>query len=225
MLLEARNVSKDFYRETKNSNRFTAVNDISINVSAGELCVLMGRSGGGKTTLLNILSGLLKPTRGSVLLDGKDLYELSDRELSLIRNRSFGVIPQGQTAIQSLKVIENILLPLKLYGKADDKDISFARELLERLDIAHLESAAPAELSGGELRRMAIARALIGKPGFIFADEPTGDLDDENTALVFSFLKERAKAGSGVFIVSHESDAKEYADRVLIMQSGKIERA
>lgn len=223
MQLKAIDLTKEFIRESKNTNRFTAVDDITLTLNGGELTVLMGRSGSGKTTLLNMLSGLLLPTGGKVMLDDKDIYTLPDRELSRLRNKSFGVIPQGQTAIQSLSTLENILLPIKLYGKVSDDDNKAALKLMQRLDIAHLSAARPAELSGGELRRMAIARAVIKTPDIIFADEPTGDLDDENTEEVLSFLKEYAASGKCVFVVTHENDAKDFADRLLTMSKGKIE--
>ena len=211
MILSASGLTKSFYRKTANSNRFTAVDDVSIELKDGVLTVLMGRSGSGKTTLMNMLSGLLQPSSGSVELDGKDIYSLGDKELSRLRNRSFGMIPQGQTAVSSLDIFENIMLPFFLYKDSTPQDEEYARELMKRLDIAHLEAAKPAELSGGELR-----------PMVIFADEPTGDLDDENTSVVFEFLKESAHQGAAVMVVTHENDAKSYADTLLEMKSGKI---
>ena len=222
MRLTARNVTKEFIRVTKNSNCFTAVDNVTLELSGGELSVLMGRSGSGKTTLLNMLSGLSEPTSGSVELDDKSLYALDDKELSRLRNISFGVIPQGQTAIHSLSVFENIMLPFTLYKEGNEQDEAYAKELMKRLDILHLENAKPSELSGGELRRMAIARAVIRHPAVIFADEPTGDLDDENTLAVFEFLKASAREGAAVLVVTHENDAKDYADKLYTMSAGKL---
>lgn len=222
MSLTAEGLTKEFIRETKNTNRFTAVDNVSLTLRGGELTVLMGRSGSGKTTLLNMLSGLLEPSSGRVSYDGRSLYEMSDKQLSRLRNKHFGVIPQGQTAIHSLSVMENIMLPLALYGEGGAEDEGYARELMERLDILQLEGANPAELSGGELRRMAIARAVIRKPPVVFADEPTGDLDDENTIAVFDFLKALAGEGAAVLVVTHENDAKPYADKLLTMSSGRL---
>lgn len=222
MKLTAEKITKEFIRESGGTNRFTAVSETSFELSEGKVTVLSGRSGSGKTTLLNILSGLLPPTTGKVLLDGRDIYAMPDKKLSQLRNVSFGIIPQGQTAIHSLTVRENILLPFTLYGD-DIKEASvYANELMKKLDIAQLADIRPAELSGGELRRMAIARAVMRRPAFLFADEPTGDLDDENTKVVFEFLRSAAAEGASVLIVTHEDIASEYADKHLTMTSGVL---
>ena len=222
MKLTAEKITKEFIRVSGGTNRFTAVTETNFELPEGKVTVLSGRSGSGKTTLLNILSGLLPPTTGKVLLDGRDIYAMPDKKLSQLRNVSFGIIPQGQTAIHSLTVRENILLPITLYGD-DIKEASvYANELMKRLDIAQLADIRPAELSGGELRRMAIARAVIRRPAFLFADEPTGDLDDENTKVVFEFLRTAAAEGASVLIVTHEDIASEYADKHLTMTSGVL---
>ena len=223
MKITAKGAGKDFIRQSAGTNRFTAVRPTDIEIEPGKLTLLMGRSGSGKSTLLNILSGLLPPTTGKVLYGNDDIYAFDDVKLSDFRNLHIGVIPQGQTAIQSLDVIGNICLPYMLKRDTELKSAyPYARELMERLGISHLESVMPAELSGGELRRVTIARAMIRKPDVIFADEPTCDLDDENTALVLGLLKETAERGTSVFIVTHEKDALAYADISYRMDSGKI---
>jgi putative ABC transport system ATP-binding protein len=185
------------------------------------MAVLTGRSGGGKSTLLNMLGGLLAPSSGKVLFDETDIYQMDDAALSRFRNQKIGIIPQVQTGIGSLNVTENILLPYTLY-KEKPEDMQYLQQLMERLDIANLAQAMPAELSGGEMRRMSIARALIRKPGVILADEPTGDLDDENTAAVLALLRETAHAGAAVLLVTHENAAADYADRMLRMDGGVL---
>ena len=221
MLMKAENISKRYFRKTGGANYFLAVKPLDLALAAGETTVLMGRSGSGKTTLLNMLCGLLKPTEGQVRIEGTDLYSLDDKALSRLRSERIGVVPQGRSAIDTLTVQENILLPAKLYGKA--LPVSDAKQWMERLGIAHLRDARPAELSGGELRRMAIVRALAQSPDFFFADEPTGDLDDENTRLVLSTLRDYAhERNKAVFIVTHESDAMEYADRSFRMDGGQL---
>ncbi len=219
MMLKAENISRRYFRKAGGANFFYAVQPTNLEIEGGEVAVLMGRSGSGKTTLLNMLCGLLCPTEGRVWLDSTDLYSLDDRALSRLRSRKLGVVPQSRSAIDTLTVEENILLPSGLYG--GPAPVEDALEWMERLGIDRLRDARPAELSGGELRRMAIVRALAQAPDFIFADEPTGDLDDENTRLVLSafhtYAHEKKKA---VFIVTHENDALQYGDRLYRMESG-----
>ena len=224
MTIKATGICKEFIRQGKNTNRLTAVSPTDITTEPGNLTVLMGRSGSGKTTLLNMLAGLLTPTSGKVLYDSDDIYSLDDDKLSRFRCEHIGVIPQGQTAIHSLNVIENICLSYMLYGSFKEREAAYpaARELMQKLGIAVLENEMPSALSGGELRRMAIARAMLRKPDVIFADEPTCDLDDENTELVLKTLKETAKDGTAVFVVTHEKDAVGYADLCLNMSGGVL---
>ena len=224
MTINAKAVSREFIRKGKGTNRFTAVKPTDITLESGKLTVLMGRSGSGKSTLLNLLSGLLTPTSGKVFFDDTDIYSLDDEKLSEFRNRNTGIVPQGQTAIHSLNVIDNVCLSYMLYPKTGELQAVYneAEELLERLGIAELKNVMPSELSGGELRRMAIARALIGKPAAVFADEPTCDLDDENTAFVLELMKETAHAGAAVLVVTHERDAEKYADVLYDMNSGEL---
>ena len=220
MNVTAQGLTKEFARKSGGSNRFTALQPVDFTLEAGQLTVLMGRSGSGKSTLLNLLAGLLRPTAGTIHAGETELTALSDKALSAFRNEHIGVIPQGQTAVYSLNVLENVLLPYTLTGNAGEGEIAHAKELLERLDIARLAEVSPAELSGGELRRMAIARAFVRNPEIILADEPTADLDDENTAVVFDALKAAARDGAAVLMVTHESGAEQYADRMLTMKNG-----
>ena len=222
MNLKADNISKTFFRNTGSANYFYAVSPVSLEVPSESVTVLTGRSGSGKTTLLNMLAGILEPTEGKVLLDDTDLYSLKDDTLSCFRNERIGVVPQGRSAVDTLTVMENILLPARLYGK--NASAEETRQRMEDFEIGHLADAMPRELSGGELRRMAIIRAIVQNPDVLFADEPTGDLDDENTEKVlsalYSFAHDRKKA---VFIVTHENDALKYADRVFRMEKGRID--
>ena len=218
-MLRAENITREFIRKSAGTNVFTAVSDVSAELSDNSLTVVTGRSGSGKSTLLNILSGLLSPDKGKVFIDDIDIWSLDDDKLARFRNERFGIIPQGQSAIFSLTVYENIMLPASLYGRNVPE--GRAEELMEKMQITHLKDAMPRELSGGEMRRMAIARALINSPDVIFADEPTGDLDDENTAIVFSLLKEVSKSAA-VFLVTHENSALEYADEIYRMDAGVL---
>ncbi len=221
MLLRAENISKTFMRRTGSANYFYAVSPLSLELPAGTVTVLMGRSGSGKTTLLNMLAGLLEPTEGKVFLEDTDLYGLKDAALSRLRNERIGVVPQARSAVDTLTVAENILLPAKLYGRPVPAGEAARR--MEEFEIAHLADAMPKELSGGELRRMAIIRAIAGNPDVLLADEPTGDLDDENTEKVLSALAALAHGENrAVLIVTHESGAARYADRVLRMEKGQV---
>jgi putative ABC transport system ATP-binding protein len=212
-------ISKEYFRKRGDSNVLEAVHPCDICLEPGTLTVLCGKSGSGKSTLLNMLSGMLCPTKGTVAYDHEDLYIMADANLSRFRNRSIGYIPQGRSMVAAWNVLENVMMPLTLYRERDENR---AMELLERFSIAELRDQKMAKLSGGELKRAAIARALIRDPEVIFVDEPTGDLDEENTRIVFGALQELAREGKTVLAVTHEEEAKAYADRVLLMESGRL---
>lgn len=223
MELRAENLGRRYFREGGKSNFFFAVKNVTVTVPAGAVTEILGRSGSGKSTLLNMLSGLLEPTTGRVLLDGTDLYALPDQERSWLRNQHIGVIPQGQTGLQSLTVAENVFLPCLMYGEKDSE--TRALSLLEQVGIVHLKDTYPKSLSGGELRRLAIARALIRNPGVLLADEPTSDLDEENTIAVLKLLRDTADNGTAVLLVTHEKEASAYADRLFVMRDGLLQPA
>jgi len=203
-----------------------AVAQTDLTLQAGTLTALSGPSGSGKSTLLHMFAGLLPPDGGQILLNDTDLYSLEDQELSRIRNQSIGIIPQGQSTLQSLNILENVLVPYTLYRKTKGAEgmriVNRAKELLEKAGIGELGEEMPSELSGGELRRMAVCRALLLEPDILLADEPTGDLDEDNTRIVMSLLKDHAKAGGTVFVVTHDRQVWEYADRLLEMKQGVI---
>jgi putative ABC transport system ATP-binding protein len=222
MLLRAENISRRYFRKHGEANFFEAVRPVSLTLESGKLTVLNGKSGSGKTTLLNMLAGLLNPSEGKVFLDRTDLYALGDKELSRLRCEKIGVIPQGRSAVDTLSVYENILLPGILYGETPRTEE--AENWIAVLGISELRNAMPAELSGGELRRMAIARTLTASPEVILADEPTGDLDSDNTAIVLTAFQQAARAGKTVLVVSHETDAEAYADQIYHMNHGMIEQ-
>ena len=221
MQLRAENISRRYFRKQGEANFFEAVHSVSLTLESGKLTVLNGKSGSGKTTLLNMLAGLLNPSEGKVFLDETDLYSLEDKDLSRLRSEKIGVIPQGRSAVDTLSVYENILLPGILYGGTPHTEE--AENWMEVFGISDLRNAMPAELSGGELRRMAIARTLTASPEAILADEPTGDLDSDNTTVVLTALKQAAQAGKTVLVVSHETDAEVYADRIYHIIHGTIE--
>lgn len=218
MIVRADNVTKKYERGRKG---LVAVTPTNLTLESGKLNVISGRSGGGKTTLLNMLAGLLEPSEGDVFYDDTNIYSLSDEEISHFRNKNIGYVPQGMSAINSLTVLENILLPANIYSDEDKTERALA--LLEKFNMQGMKDSFPDELSGGELRRIAIARALINLPSVIYADEPTNDLDNENARSVFELLRDISRDGNTVVVVTHDQTAFDYADIVYAMNEGKIE--
>ena len=221
MIIEATGLSKEFSRARGGKRLFTAVHPLDIGLEERQLTVVSGHSGSGKSTLANMLAGILTPTAGHVRLDGTDLYSLRDEELSRLRNERIGLVPQGHTALRALTVLDNVLLPSILYSR-DEAPAERARVLLAAVGLDGLADAAPTELSGGELRRMAIARALLMDPAIVIADEPTAGLDSANATTVLTLLRDAADRGSAVLVVSHEAEAQRFADRSYVMEDGHL---
>lgn len=221
MIIEATGLTKEFARARGGKRLFTAVHPLDIGLEERQLTVVSGHSGSGKSTLANMLAGILTPTAGHVRLDGTDLYSLRDEELSRLRNELIGLVPQGHTALRALTVLDNVLLPSILYSK-DEAPAERARELLAAVGLDDLADAAPTELSGGELRRMAIARALLMDPAIVIADEPTAGLDSANATAVLTLLRDAADRAAAVLVVSHEAEAQRFADRSYVMEDGHL---
>ena len=221
MIIEATGLTKEFARARGGKRLFTAVHPLDIGLEERSLTAISGHSGSGKSTLLNMLAGILTPTAGIVRIDGTDLYSLGDEELSRLRNERIGLVPQGHTALRALTVLDNVLLPAVLYNR-DEAPAERARELLGRVGLGDLAEAAPTELSGGELRRMAIARALLMDPAIVLADEPTAGLDHANATAVLTLLRDAADRGAAVLVVSHEAEARSFADRRYTMEDGHL---
>lgn len=221
MIIEATGLTKEFARARGGKRLFTAVHPLDIGLEERQLTLVSGHSGSGKSTLTNMLAGILTPTAGHVRLDGTDLYSLRDEERSRLRNERIGLVPQGHTALRALTVLDNVLLPSILYAKAE-APADRARELLAAVGLGDLADAAPTELSGGELRRMAIARALLMDPAIVIADEPTAGLDSANATAVLTLLRDAADRGAAVLVVSHEAEARSFADRGYTMEDGHL---
>lgn len=221
MKLEARGLKKDFTRGGSGGSVFEAVKPLDFSLESGELVEITGRSGSGKSTLLSMMAGMLVPTGGSICIDDTDIYSMSEEERSRLRNDRIGLVPQGHTALRSLTVLENVMLPFVLYSKETPPE-DRAKELLQRVGLFDMKDERPNALSGGELRRMAVARALLMKPDVLLADEPTAGLDDENVELVMELLRSAADEGASVLLVTHENEAKKYADRSFVMDGGRL---
>ena len=221
MELRAESISQDFLRDSAREGYIVAVAETDLCLSSGTVTAVMGRSGSGKSTLLHILGGLLPPVTGKVFVGETDLYALSEDARAELRSSSLGIVPQQLMSLCALTVRENVLLSALLYGREQGVS-AHADALMERLGIAHLAQVYPSELSGGELRRMMIARALAGRPQILLLDEPTGDLDAENTRRVLELVRETAGAGTAVLLVTHERAAASYADVCYTMAEGRL---
>lgn len=293
-LLELVDLTRQFVRR---GTPFDAVSHVDLTIDAGEFVAIVGRSGNGKSTLINMVAGLVRPSSGTVHVDGREVTELSDKELSLLRNRTIGFVTQSQTLLGNLTVLDNVILPATMFpdalpfmeaenkddaavqkqnnmaetepcieseadnGSASDENSTesstepdpfmpdviapitgtdqslysalgqpdvlteCAKHLLTQLGAADLADSYPRELSGGEMRRVSIARALMNQPKLLIADEPTGDLDQESTDIVMQLLRSQADNGTAILMVTHDPDALEYADKVYRMDAGVLSMA
>ncbi len=200
-----------------------AVDGVSLLVRRGELVLVMGPSGSGKTTLLSMFGGLLRPTSGTVHIDGVEITALSESQQPRIRARSIGFVFQSFNLLGALTVEENILFPARLLRGPVTQARSRADELIERLGLSHRRSSRPGTLSGGEKQRVAIARALINEPALILADEPTGNLDSANGQEVMMILHDIARdEGRSVILVTHDPRVEDLADRILWLEDGAL---
>ncbi|WP_432873131.1 ABC transporter ATP-binding protein [Microbispora rosea] len=199
-----------------------ALRGVSLDVAAGELVAVMGPSGSGKSTLLNLAGGLDRPTEGSVVLEGRELRDLSQKQLAELRRRSAGYVFQDLNLIPSLTVAENVALPRELDGVRTAKAGAEAEAVLEEVGLADLGDRFPDDLSGGQRQRAAIARALVGRRRLLLADEPTGALDTRGGDEIIQVLRQRADAGAAVLLVTHEPRYAAWADRVVFLKDGQV---
>lgn len=220
MLIELKDVYKIYGEGLESEVR--ALDGVSLNVDRGEFVAVVGQSGSGKSTMMNVLGCLDIPTRGDYLLDGQEVREMSDRELSRIRNRQVGFIFQQYNLVQSLNVLENVELPLIYQGIGTDRRRDMAMEALERVGLAGRLKHKPAEMSGGQQQRVAIARAIATKPPIVMADEPTGALDSHTGHDVLRFLQQLNKEGSTVILITHDNGIAATARRMVRLADGKV---
>ncbi len=217
-MISVKNISKKFGRGT---NLLSALDDVSFNVEDGEFVVILGQSGSGKSTILNLIGCIDSPTSGTILVDGVDVT-MSAKQLCEYRNKNIGFVFQSFYLEPAYSVTDNILLPLTIAGaKRQIKDAK-AKELLEKLNLTDKANAKTSTLSGGQKQRVAIARALVNDPKIILADEPTGNLDSASGAEVIEILKEICKSGKTVVMVTHNEEQASVADHIIRLKDGKI---
>ena len=205
----------------KGDNAVLAVNDISFSVEQGEFVAIVGSSGSGKSTLLHLLGGVDRPTSGKVYIQGEDIYSLNSDKIAIFRRRQVGLIYQFYNLIPILNVKENITLPCELDGRTPDK--SELDELINTLGLKDRVTHLPNELSGGQQQRVSIGRALINHPAILLADEPTGNLDTQNSSEVIALLKEASKKyEQTIIMITHNRSIAQTADRVLQVSDGVL---
>lgn len=218
MLIETRSLRKEYRR---GGELFAAVDDVTVSIGKGEYCTITGKSGSGKTTLLTMLAGLTSPSSGTVLYQGHDLATLDDAKLSQLRNKEISYIPQGASLLGNFTAFDNIRMPQVFAGKGGEAS-DRALFLMEAMGLAHLRDMYPRNLSGGEMRRIAIARALFNNPVLLLADEPTSDLDPENAQAVMDLFASANAQGTAIFIVTHEERIAEHGRRRFYMAAGTL---
>lgn len=200
-----------------------ALRGVSLSVRRGEFLAIMGASGSGKSTLLHLLGGLDKPTSGSIVIEGRDLGRMSDRQRTLFRRHHLGIVFQAYNLLPTLSAEENVALPAMLDGSRHADAGQRARELLAQVDLQHRLSHRPQALSGGEQQRVAIARALMNNPALLLADEPTGNLDTRHGTAIWRLLASLARDnGCTVIAVTHEAAGAAFSDRVILLSDGQI---
>ena len=220
-MLEVKGLKK-IYTTRFGGNQVKALSNVSFSVEQGEYVAIMGESGSGKTTLLNILAALDKPTSGEVLLDGKSLTSVREKEISAFRRDNLGFVFQDFNLLDTFSLQDNVFLPLVLAGKDYPEMKSRLDPIADQLGIGRLMAKYPYEVSGGEKQRTAVARALITYPKLILADEPTGALDSKATAGLLKVFNEINEGGQTIVMVTHSAKAASHAGRVLFIKDGEV---
>lgn len=204
--------------------KVVALNKVSLNIKKGEICCLFGPSGSGKSTMLNMIAGLEKPSRGEIYIGKTPIHQLKERKITLFRQKHIGFIFQSYNLIPTLSALENVMLPLIFKGISRRKRKRMAAKMLKEVGLGDRLYHKPNQMSGGQQQRVSIARAFVGTPKIIFADEPTGNLDTKTTIDILNLMHRMAKENDQTVIaVSHDTEIKAYADRLIHMRDGNIE--
>jgi lipoprotein-releasing system ATP-binding protein len=222
IILEGSRMTKSFSGKT-NHERLMVLNEVSIGIRKGEIASVIGASGSGKSTLLHILGGLDHPDSGMVLWNNQSLYELKPADLADFRNNHLGFVFQFHHLLPEFTALENVMMPSLIGGSSYEKAKERASYLLERFGIAKRSGHRPTELSGGEQQRVSMARALINHPDLILSDEPTGNLDQQNSDILLEMLFELRKVDNvSILLVTHEKDIAQRTDKIFELQNGKL---
>lgn len=217
-ILRAENLTKVY---GFGNNQVTAVNQVELSVEKGEFVAIVGSSGSGKSTLLHMLGGVDRPTQGRVLVEGQDIYKMSEDKLAIFRRRQVGLVYQFYNLIPVLTVEENMALPCELDGRKPDEERM--KELSDTLGLAKRMKHLPNQLSGGQQQRVAIGRALMNSPSILLADEPTGNLDSKASDEIVALLKySNHKYKQTIIMITHNLEIAKQADRVLVIEDGRI---
>lgn len=218
-LIDVRDVYKIY---NPGENQVNALDGVSITIDEGEFVAIIGQSGSGKSTLMNMLGLLDTPTHCEYYINGKLVDDLTDDQMSVIRNEEIGFIFQGFNLISSLSALENVELPLVYRGMPKQERREISQQALERVGLGSRIHHLPAEMSGGQQQRVAVARAIAAKPPVILADEPTGNLDTKSTKEVMAILHELKDEGRTVIVITHDNEIAEEAERVIRIRDGKV---
>jgi len=219
-LIEVRNLRK-VYR--MGEEKVVALDDVSLDIYKGEVICLLGASGSGKSTFLNMVAGLEKPTKGEIYIGGIPIHTLNEENITLFRQKNIGFIFQAFHLLPMFTAVENVSLPLIFRGMEKKKREELAREALAMVGLQSYEKRKPTQMSGGQQQRVGIARALVGNPKIIFADEPTGNLDSHTSREVMEIMMAKVREGNRtLLIVTHDKNIANYADRVVTIQDGNI---
>lgn len=219
-ILSAKDLCKSF---AHNGGQLHIISNVDLDIYEGDFTVIMGASGSGKSTLLYALSGMDRATNGSVMYGGEDIAKLKEKKLAELRHTDFGFVFQQMHLVSNLTIFENVAVTGYLNKSASAKETNKrVDELLEKMNISHIKTHLPSQVSGGEQQRCAIARAVVNNPKLIFADEPTGALNRKNTADVLDLLTELNEGGQSILMVTHDVRAAARANRILYLSDGKI---
>ena len=220
-LIEVKNVRK-IYR--MGVERVVALDNVSLDIYRGEIICFLGKSGSGKSTFLNMVAGLEKPTKGEIIIGGIPIHKLDETKVTLFRQKNVGFIFQSYNLLPMFTAIENVSLPLMFRGIEKKKRERIAKETLEAVGLLGYENRKPSQMSGGQQQRVGIARALAGNPRIIFADEPTGNLDTNTTKEVMDLIKKQVRENRQTLImVTHDQTIAQFADRIITIKDGNIQ--